>query len=391
MKCLSIKFIIELILSFIFMILFLLIGIVFKNHVISWVLTILLFIIIGYILYRLVDWYPNKLNQLSYNKFIKLKSKETTTTFEKLYINAYNDQANDILRNIITQNKIKHVHSLDFDAKAHHSYVSFSFNHKRHSVNYLIYEDKVEFFIDSPAKYDYIEMNKEHEKLKRIYVNINDFDSLEAFFTKLIPTIIKNINDIDQFEDNVNMINITKKTFDEIIDYKDHIKYNNILLVVLVSIFTIIISVLTYWTISDIILGDEEGIILWGSIIGLFWSFIIYSYVYSITMLLHSRKITKDIKAQCVEKLVGKPYKAKILMSSVGYKRSTFKFSCGIKLYFNDPKNTKLILAHYFRPTKEEKKEIIDKILTKNMELQYYRNSKIIINGAEKIKKIINK
>ena len=92
--------------------------------------------------------------------------------FEKLYVKAYNDTAIEILQNIFELNCIS-VKNIDFDASYDNDYITFTFTHKTHKVYYHIFEEKIEYFIDSPEKYDHLTINQEYEKKHNINININ--------------------------------------------------------------------------------------------------------------------------------------------------------------------------------------------------------------------------
>jgi hypothetical protein len=126
----------------------------------------------------------------------------------------------------------------------------FTFNYKRHNVYYFIYEDKVDYYISAPDVYSHLEINKEHEKLIRISITINNYDSLESYFSKLIPFILENINDINQFEENVSVFNINKLSNDSITYYQRIVKKRGIFTLVLTIIMTSIISLISYFGIK---------------------------------------------------------------------------------------------------------------------------------------------
>ena len=101
----------------IFYVLLFVVSILIGNYLLGFIVTIGLvsgFIFIGY---KMIDWYPKKINQLSLNKYNRLKELEKISLFDELYVNAYNDNAVEILKDIIDYYKISHVHSLDFDAR----------------------------------------------------------------------------------------------------------------------------------------------------------------------------------------------------------------------------------------------------------------------------------
>ena len=131
-------------------------------------------------------------------------------------------------------------------------YITFCFEYKKHKVYYHIYEHKIEYYIDSPEKYDNLDINKEHEKISMINISINDFNSLEIFLNSLVDIYHKNIDSIDKFEDEVDAFIIDKKTMDEILDYKDFNKSMNIFLNVICLVIVLPMGVaLTFCLIKE--------------------------------------------------------------------------------------------------------------------------------------------
>ena len=372
-------FIITTIILFLFIGLFMFLSLLIDNEIISFILSILVFVLLFYLAFKIWDWYPDKIKELTSNKYNELKIKENKTMYEELYVNAYTDYTVTILELLLKENKVNNVYNLDFHVSYDKNYVSFHFNHKRHSVYYYLYENKIEYYIDSPPKYDHLDCNKEYEKTKKIDININEYDTLESYFNELIPSIRENIEIIDKFEEDVNLISINKVALEEAIDYKDYNKDMSIFLIVL-SFILLIMCV--FITINTIELENKISIILNVIILLIPISGLgagIYALIVSFIM-------AKDIKKQNVSFISGTPDKAKLKIEYIGY-RQKVKICTGIKIFINDKK---LILPYSFsNPTKEDKMFISDIVTKTKLELTYYTNSKLIVSGSESIKKNI--
>lgn len=398
MKYLAKSYIISIIALFVFYIVAFMIAIVLKNLILSYILTLILLIIVSFISYKLSVWYPKRIKKLSSDKFKELKDKmnqNKLSLFERLYVYAYNDVAVDILEPIIKENNIKYVKDLDFDASYDKEYITFTYCYKNHNVYHFIYQNNITYRIDSPKQYDYLEINEAFEKAKVSDINIFHYNTLEEYFTELLPIFKECIHSIEEFEEAANSFKINQKTLEEIKDYKDYNKSTAILLNVLSLIMTVPISVLTYTGFSDMesILHDHvlRMIVTILALITL-PAFIFISFIYSIVQLVHCRFINKDILSQNVLELTGKPYKVKLMTSSVGYRHNVYKFGFGVKLYFKNGKKIKLKFAHYFDyPNRKQAQSIKEEILKKNFELKYYKKSKYIVFGAEIIRKIIKR
>ena len=344
--------------------------------------------------YKVKKWYLKKNIQLSHEKFTNLKNKDNKTLYEQLYIKAYNDSAISILTTILETNNINNLKTIDFDASFDKDYITLTFEYKHHKVYYYIYENKVVYYIDSPEKYDYLEINKEYEKKTTLNIQINKYDSLENFFALFINNFNENIQSINNFEDTVNVVAIDSKTKEEIIDYRDYIKSSNILLNILSIILIIMMVPLTYFAIKDYKSIINEPLL---RIILLFVSLIALnvlafgSFIYSIYGVVYAKKITNDFKYQNIDYISGKPVKIKFIKGSVGSKRA-HTFCCGVKLYFNDPKKVALMFTRYFDiPSYERQQKIKNSLLNTHYELIYFKNTKLIINGMEKYRKKLKK
>lgn len=387
LKYISRTFIVACVIFFIFYIITFSIGMLLENIAIGFIATIILFVLLGYSYWHFADWYPKKIKELSDKKYNELKIKEDCSLFEQLYVKAYYDESVLILDKIIKDNKIKHVYSLDFTSSYNNNYILFTFNHKRHSVYYKIYEDKVVYYIDSPKKYDHLDGNKEYEKKEMINISINDYDNLELFFNELIPNIKENLKKIDKFEEDINIVNISPKTLEKIQDYKCYVKEIGLLLNVISILLLLFMGWLTCWSIKE----PEDNIFLY-IIEVIFDGFVIFAYILSLCEIRRSIILDKDIKNQMVDSIKGKPYKIKFITEDIRGKGRQTKFNSGIKLYFNDNgKNIRLILAQYFNYiNKDDKKKLINEFMKKDLELKYYINSKVIVSGAEALVKKMN-
>lgn len=368
-------------------------SIVINNVFISLLIMILLIIIVVWMFFKICEWHEKRIIKLSKEKYERLKLKENPNLFEQLYVQGYNDVAVEVLENVLEKNKVKHVYSLDFEAFYNKNYVLFTFNHKKHSIYYIIEENKVTYFIDSPKKYDHLEGNKEYEQSHVIRISVNDYESLELFFEDLIPSIVENINRVDEFENDIDLININPNTLEEIEDYRCYSKEMAILLNVLSLIMIAAMFWLTWWCIIE-----PEDFWVYYLIIGLLDSFVLFSYIYSFIYFFLCNRIKKDMKTQSVESIKGKPYKVKLDVNTLNIRYSIIaRFCSGIKLYFyHNNKRIKLYFAHHFNvPTYKQKKEIMTEIINKELNLKYYKKSKMIIGGLEsyrkRIKRIIDK
>lgn len=393
MKYLAKGYIISIICMFITYICTFILAAVFGNILLAGIITIAFGVIISILYAKLKEWYPKRIKKLSHKKFKEFKEKPNLNLFEELYVKAYNDIAIEILENVFNYNSIDDVKNIDFDSSYDKKYITFCFEYKKHKVYYHIYEHKIEYYIDSPEKYDNLDINKEYEKISMINISINDFNSLEIFFNSLVDIFHKNIESIDKFEYEADAFIIDKKTMDEILDYKDFNKSTNIFLNVLCLVMVLPMGfALTFYLIKEFnSIIEQDG--LAQTIIGIIALafldiFFVFSYIYSVYCLVKVKIIDTDIKKQNIEYITGKPIKVKFIKTSVGYRHSVHKFCSGIMLYFDSPKKVKLLFAHYFDiPSKEKQNKIKELIINKNYELTYYKRSKLIVKGMERDRK----
>lgn len=373
----------------------LVLSIIFDNIWAGFSITVLFLVNCPIIYHFFKNAHPKKIKKLSHQKFRKLKEKENKSLFEELYVKAYNDTAIEILKQVFVSNNIENIKNIDFTATYDKKYIIFQFEYKKHIVYYHVYENKVDYYIDSPKKYDYLKENNEYEKKETIDIVINNYNSIETFLNNLLSRYIQNLNAIDKFEDETEIIVIDQKTMDEIIDYKDFNKSMNIFLNILSIIFIGIMFPLNYVFIKDF--NDITNDVLFKVIMAFICqisldAFAIFSLVYSIYCLVKAKIIGNDIKVQNIDYINGKPYKVKILKTSVGYKHSVHKFCCGVKLYFKDPKKINLVFAYYFEMPSLKKQTTIKEVLTnRNYELAYYKNSKVIVKGMETVRRKLRK
>jgi len=374
----------------IFYILLFVVSILIGNYLLGFIVTIGLVIGFIFIGYKMIDWYPKKINQLSLNKYNRLKELEKINLFDELYVDAYNDDAVEILKDIIDYNKISHVHNLDFDARYDKDYVMFTFIHKRHTVCFHIYKDKTIYFIDMPDKYKHLDI-KDYEKEKKIEIDVDDYESLIDLFNEFIPYIKECIDNIDNFIETMHVLVINPKSLEEVLEYRDYHKESGIFINVLSIILGVILGILSYCCIQELPNMDENLFIKILLVIcvllldGLF----VYAISYSIYLIVWSKLLTTDINNQIVTVISAKPDKVKLLVERVRYRHRVTKFCKGIKLYFNN-KKLKLIFPHYFDlPSLKQKNEIINEFFNSSVELKYYSRSKVIVSGAEKYRRII--
>lgn len=397
MKYLAKEYIWEIISYFLTLVFTVVLSIFFHNPLILLIVFLVSLLFYVYLFSKIKEWYPKRILKSLKEKYDFYKTKDNPTLFEQLYVKAYNDSANDIMKKILSNNKIKHIINLDFDISNDKS-IDLSFEYNKHSVYYHLYEDKVEYYIDSPLKYDHLEYNKEYEKTKEIIIDMNSYESIESYLLCLMPNIIENINSVEAFEENAAIININNDTFKSILDFKDFRKTMAILLNIMALVLIIVSSLLTYFAFVDFLDSYKNSggyqLIFLVLIIGSFDLFVIFAYFISIYEFIEIKKLNKDIKQQNVSKITGKPYKIKFLNQALGgikYRRA-IRFCSGIKLYFNESRHLKLTYVGYMRfLNKEERNKIKEKLMSKSLELEYYKNSKIITYGEEPIDKAIKR
>lgn len=346
----------------------------------------LISILISFLFYcKYKDYNEKRKNKILNDKFHELKDKDNNTLYETLFIKAYNSLAIDIVKNIISQNKIEYIHKIQFEVEYNKDYITLSFEHKKHKVYYIIYKNKVVYFIHRASKYHHIEVCKEFEEAKMINICINNYETLESFFDTLIPSIKNNIEAIDEFENSFNLVNIKNYILDEVIIYKNYIKRLAKQLFIVIMLYMIVLICANIGIINGI-MTDFNNIVLYINTFILLDGSFICVCIYNFYLYKKYKVIEKDIKTQDVLNIKAKPYKAKLIIGSSYHSR--YRYVIGIKLYFKD--NIKLILPYDLTVPNKEQKESILKILVKNeLELKYYKNSKLIVSGTEPlIKKI---
>lgn len=371
----------------------LIITIITRNIIVSSLIILITPKFIGIYYDKLKKANKEKKFKLLNDKFHELKDKENPTMYEKLFVNSYNDLAIGILREVINKNEIKYIHNIDFDVIYDKDFIIFNFEYNYHQIYYYVYEDKVIYYIDSPRKYDHLECNNEYEKPYMLDLCINNYNNLESFFNSLIPNIKSNINSVDEFEENINIVNINPKTLADIEDLKGFIKEMRIHILIWSSLYCIIAIILTYFGITDIIMVNNSSFYqLFLLIICLVFidGLGIASVICCIYYFRFARVLDNDMKHQIVDTICAKPYKVKFMVQSVGYRNSSMRFCSGIYLYFNEGKKLKLTFAHYFSvPSKKHKKAINNEFIKKQLDIKYYKNSKVIISGLESYRKSI--
>lgn len=341
-----------------------------------------------FIILLLLDIIDNSINKKIQKKYESIVCKDDISLWESLYVKAYKNTADDEIVSVINRLQIKGINNVEVISGI--KPVTLNYRHKGFLVYISIFENELIYRTDTPEKFDFVDDNDNFEKINRVDLSINSYNNLDEFYVELSNLMIKINESIDLFEDsNIDKISLKSTKISDIKRFRRENKIEGILILVL-SIFLIVPFIfISYYCCLDLING-EYPIILGILALGIMDGFIIFSTTYSIFMLIKVRKISLDLGNQQLLKISGKP--AKVIIGTEKYKHSKNIYMRYIKLVFlENGKRYPLTMICDYHCKKLHKKQIKIKIKDANYNIQYLRNSLIIVSGVESICSIIKK
>ena len=98
MKYLAKEFIWEIFSYFLTLVFIVVLSIFFHNPLILLIVFIVSLMFYVYLISKIKEWYPKRILKSLKEKYDFFKTKDNPTLFEQLYVKAYNDSANDIMK-----------------------------------------------------------------------------------------------------------------------------------------------------------------------------------------------------------------------------------------------------------------------------------------------------
>lgn len=354
------------------------IGALLDNIYIAILLGIILFTLIFIGLDKYKEYLKNKKKEKFKNKMKELKLKENITTYENLYLNAYNDMAIDILIKVFKNNNYKHINEIDFFVSDEEDYITFDFKYRKYGIYNKVYLDKI------VSKTDLIEE-------KELAISINDYNSIEAYFVAILPIVSENILLIEEQKEIKQ-----EQTLKEIEEYIDYAKSQTTIMCILLLVCSIPFSFITYLGFKELIfsVNDIGSYVIMIPILSLLPGLMILGFIYCIHNLIDFKTVKKDLENNNISTIKGVPYKARIVKITVGVKYPfIYTYGAGVILKFKqDNKKVKLLFVHRFNePNRHQKKEIIEEILKKEYEVSYLSKSRYIVSDIKEIRRIVKR
>lgn len=390
MKNQKIKDILLYIFTGIFILFFLIYGIVTKTSrlIVASCLLVGIPLVVFIIRYIFVNKLIRGLNKLE-KYYNELTQKQNKTLFEEIYVSIVDGTLEKEFSRQLHSSKVQNVTAIDFYI-VDKDEVALSFKYFKFDIFIYIKEDKITYEIDSPSKYDNTLNNKELEELRTTDIKLNDYIDLELFFDALSILIEEIQNEVNEFkEENIVDDFFNGRLLNKLEQSSSYLKQEGYICAILGPIVSIILCFVGYACITDIDYYNENpfgyviAVICLLGFTGLFVGATIYGFNY----IYKYKAMLSDIKNKRATIINEKPKRVRIIRDQpTKYSnRRTLRY---IKLYFSDVsllipyKNYECIQKpHNIRKACQECMEI-------KSELKYLTKSRIVVSGGEKYIKV---
>lgn len=311
-----------------------------------------------------------------------LKTKENRNVFDEFYMITFQNKAVSLFRDKLNIKNVKNISCLGINTK-NTKHINISYNYETYSVNILLSNNKIIYYIDTPYEYDYLDDTKDFEKKNSILINIDDFKTLDEYLDMIIELINNLKIDIKVFTQDHNLNN--KINGNIIKKYKSSINY--LLTEGLVySIGCSFISIVfTYVSILEFN-NSTEGFIAFICSILIALVCLIFG-IYGIKKLYKVCMIKHDINKLRVSIIDERPKKAKIIRDNVT--KHNRNYIVYVKLYYKHLTLYVLLNNQIYINNLNNIKEASLLCLKINQKIKYLSKSKIVISGGERYVSII--
>ena len=315
-----------------------------------------------------------------------LKNKDLKSIFEELYIYAYGDNGEEVVRKVLNRKNVKDIKSLCLYNMGFNE-INLSFNYKGFDVNFNIENDKAYYNIDTPSRYDGLDENVEYEEKKYDISPCDNFLCLDDYLNYIVDLIETIKVDINQFSNNIIVDEIFNgRLLKKINDFKERLKSGFTNAIVFLILF--IICLLPVFLFFDPKHSIETVVLI--NMFAFFYAIIcIYCMVKSFKEGLLKLKIERDYSDKNYNVITGNPTKVKILKES--YSKYNNRIVLVAVIISID--NQKLIIPFSNETINNKKniKKVCEECKNINVELKYLTESKVVIDGEKPYVKIIEK
>lgn len=322
--------------------------------------------------------------QMRKNKkhYLKIKNKENKTAYEKLYILAYQEKDEEIVK-IIKSNKINALKEIGIYVLKENE-INLYYRYRGFDCNLKVTEKKVTYLIDTPSRYDNLKENEIFEKEKKTNIDVNNID-YDTLIIELLEVIKKSKEEIDLFAE----VTIVDEVFNgrllrKIDRYKNISKEYGWLYVILGGLIVILMTfILVGGLRAENFFGDGFEKVIGISSFCLFICFGLFAFIAGLNYIITSYNVTKDYQNKRIKKIKECPNKVKFIYESGG-RHSNCRYICGIRVYY---KNIKLIIPFEYVESKKRNakvKAFKESCLQINSEITYLEKSKIVIRGYDR-------
>jgi len=328
------------------------------------------------------DWTLPKQIRKNKKYYMKIKSKENKSSYEKLYILAYQEKDEEII-DILRLHKIKDLRDVGIYVNKVDQ-IDIIYRYKGFDVTIKVYETKVVYLIDTPSRYDYLEINKEFEKENIIEIEIKNIN-----YDTLINKLIEVINTTKEKIITFTYTNVVDEVFNgrllrKIERYKKNCKELGIIEVVFGSLIAIILLLVVLANINNPnFFGNNTEKIIGIICFSLFIAFGFFSVIHGIELIKLHISATNDFNQKRLKKIKERPKKIKIIYED-NYRRRNVRYISGIIICFDKVKLTIPFECIEGKKRDANIKLFKQKCLEIRDEITYLEKSKLIINGSKK-------
>ena len=315
----------------------------------------------------------------------ELKEKINPTGFEKLFILSCNNQGDIYVNNYLktVQNKkIKKMRIEPIDTNS----LLVSCKYDGFDIEFSLSNDKVEWMIDSPSKYDGTKENKELEKKRKHSIDSIHNTSIEVLVDFLLTIIEESSIIIDEFKKNneVDLV-INGRLVHKLEMISKYMKLEGFsCLFTTPFLIGILVFAIVMGIHDDSVKNDIPSILtLIGACFILVFCLIL-AFLYGLKNVLKCYHMKNDIKKKRTNTIEEKPIKVKLVRDQ-RTKACSFRTIRCLILYYPNHKKFVIPFMEYisFNPKKKIKEIYAECLSLSPKKLTYLEKSRIVILGGK--------
>ena len=382
--CISILTVIPLVFAIAFRIIPLIIGVAVLE-VLIWVFLIRRFANPFYEFIKMEKKLTNKKNEL--------KGKKYKTGFEELFILSCDERDDIYVNNYLRTIKNKKIKTMKIEPKDTNQLL-ISCKYLSFDIDMFVSNTSIELMIDSPAKYDGTQENKELEKKKIYKIESIHNTSIESLVDYLLTIIEENSLIIEQFK-SLNEVDsvINGRLINKLSQISRYMKMEGFITAIgapfLVALFVIPIFIIAYEKrFSENILSSLTIIIICGT----FAIFMMVLFICGIDYVLKYISMKNDLANKRTDVIEEKPIKVRLVRDH-RTRYCSFRTIRYLVLRYSHHRRFIIPFVEYidFKPKHCIKDSYTECINLPPQRLTYLKKSKIVIMGGEPYIKIIKK